>query len=156
MLPIPFCCHAGCVAKDCWKHFHVPSSLGGTSNGHWGLAQTQGLGFHWRGSEPCVCCALLSRRVLHLAACLVTGWHQWTGFCPMQQLVFRVSCCGMLSAVTQGVAKDCGLDGILPRHWVAPVDGVLPHSGFRVSAAPVSTLCYVFFLSRRVLQRIVG
>lgn len=33
----------------------------------------------------------------------------------------------------QGVAKDCGLDSLLPRHWVAPVDGVLPGSGFRVS-----------------------
>lgn len=31
------------------------------------------------------------------------------------------------------MAKDCGLDSLLPRHWVAPVDGVLPGSGFRVS-----------------------
>jgi hypothetical protein len=35
--------------------------------------------------------------------------------------------------VLQRVASDCGMQSILPRHWVAPVDGVLPHSGFRVS-----------------------
>lgn len=36
-------------------------------------------------------------------------------------------------AVAQRVAEDCGLMGVLPSHWVAPVDGVLPGSGYRIT-----------------------